>query len=562
MVSNFYKIVWLVFLLSLSGSVTAQRIVSLTEQTPIALGKHLIYTPEQNKKLTLKQAIKQLKQSGLPSTKAMNNFGINARPMWLQFSINNPSKQNILRQIVIENSWLNQVDVYFVDQDKQIKLTAGDAFSFEKRKNQHRFLIFEHTFKPGMHNIYLRVESKDPMMLPIYLTTQNQTIQSTLKQGYYYGFIYGFLMALLAYNLVLFFSLRDKRYLFYVLYLTFFLLTNFSYTGYGFELLWPNSTFWQNVANPTLMLLYGLSGLLFTQTFLSTKQNLPKLHYVIKYTALIFIVLFILSLVFNQHVFMLLSAFLFTAIFPMLMLTLGIAAYKAGVPEAKFFLPATSIAMVSLIIITLTVWGYLPYNSITYHSIEIGMLIESVLFALALGEQFRIAQQQKIEAEFLSLIDPLTSLFNRRGFYRTTQGLFSNAKRQKREFSLLMLDLDDFKYINDNFGHNLGDSVLQETAKIIKQCSRLGDVPTRWGGEEFIIALPETNLKEAIAFAERLRVSITNVELGIKSKPICFTCSIGITSLNHEINNLDTLIAKADEKLYQAKKQGKNCVIG
>ena len=126
--------------------------------------------------------------------------------------------------------------------------------------------------------------------------------------------------------------------------------------------------------------------------------------------------------------------------------------------------------------------------------------------------------------------------------------------------SLLILDIDGFKSINDSFGHAQGDMVLRHTAKTLLQTARAGDILSRWGGEEFILFMPETELEDAVNVAHRIREKLAAIRFEVNGKPLSFTASFGIAHYTGEIGSLDGLISSADIYLYRAKEQGRNRV--
>jgi diguanylate cyclase (GGDEF)-like protein len=129
-----------------------------------------------------------------------------------------------------------------------------------------------------------------------------------------------------------------------------------------------------------------------------------------------------------------------------------------------------------------------------------------------------------------------------------------------REFSCMMLDLDYFKEINDTYGHPVGDQVLKEFAKRCKSSIREIDLIGRYGGEELIILLPETNRELAVQVAERLRSSIAATPIKVQDQQIALTVSIGVATKDEHTLDLETLIARADQAMYIAKHKGRNRV--
>jgi two-component system, cell cycle response regulator len=161
----------------------------------------------------------------------------------------------------------------------------------------------------------------------------------------------------------------------------------------------------------------------------------------------------------------------------------------------------------------------------------------------------------------LAQTDPLTELHNRRHMMDTLEAEFDRSSRIGSPFALLMVDLDHFKQVNDSYGHQLGDKVLQSIAWEIKGSLRQYDSAARFGGEEFALLLPETALKGANLIAERLRQSINDIEFAGPLSGLKMTVSIGIATIpSDNVRSVSDLICLADDALYAAKHNGRNRV--
>lgn len=158
----------------------------------------------------------------------------------------------------------------------------------------------------------------------------------------------------------------------------------------------------------------------------------------------------------------------------------------------------------------------------------------------------------------VAYFDYLTGIYNRRYFFETSKHIISSSKRDNQSLSMLMLDIDDFKKINDTYGHAIGDKVLQELSKSIKLIIRESDIFARFGGEEFILLLPNTNTTNAVKLGNKIKDAIYNV---VVEDDIKFTVSIGVSTFDFTIDTIDNVIDKADKNLYIAKTSGKNKVI-
>lgn len=177
-----------------------------------------------------------------------------------------------------------------------------------------------------------------------------------------------------------------------------------------------------------------------------------------------------------------------------------------------------------------------------------------------LRQQQVIINQTYREAEISARTDYLTGMNNRRAFYDIAKPLWSNAIRNNRDASIILMDLDLFKLVNDTYGHDLGDKVLVAVASALKGAAREGDVIARWGGEEFILLLSETSLQSATIYAERLRTLIAAIHIDFGQTPISITASFGVSQRVESCLTLDELTSSADKCLYQAKADGRNRV--
>ena len=157
--------------------------------------------------------------------------------------------------------------------------------------------------------------------------------------------------------------------------------------------------------------------------------------------------------------------------------------------------------------------------------------------------------------------DSLTKLLNKKSFEKILQEYINIYKKYKKIFSLILLDLDNFKQINDTYGHVIGDEVLKHVANVLKQYLRDKDIIARVGGEEFAILLPDVDITIAFKIADRLRTILENRIIVIDRKPIKITASFGIIEINEKINSYKDILQLVDIALYKAKKSGKNRVI-
>jgi diguanylate cyclase (GGDEF)-like protein len=183
------------------------------------------------------------------------------------------------------------------------------------------------------------------------------------------------------------------------------------------------------------------------------------------------------------------------------------------------------------------------------------MVISGLMLAVLHIHQQREATHQQ------SLTDALTGLFNRHKLYGVMTQEFERHKRTDNPLSLLLIDLDYFKRINDDYGHPAGDAILKAFADQLRGLVRVTDYPVRMGGEEFAVLMPDTGLSGAIDLAERIRLATEVLELPGKASGHCLTASIGVATVGEGIEDFDQLYSRADQMLYQAKSRGRNRTV-
>jgi diguanylate cyclase (GGDEF)-like protein len=185
---------------------------------------------------------------------------------------------------------------------------------------------------------------------------------------------------------------------------------------------------------------------------------------------------------------------------------------------------------------------------------------------LALGERINnlesVLSEARSNLKRLGLYDSLTGLLNRRALYERSIAELNRCGRRRTPLSLVLADIDHFKTINDLYGHMTGDQALRYVADILTSSIRSYDLCGRWGGEEFLIVMPDTALDEAVRAAERLRAAIADARLPLpKAEFLSVTVSLGVTEIQpRDVSDFDVFLAQVDEALYQAKTEGRNRV--
>lgn len=369
--------------------------LSLSDMPEESLGIWSEVLVEDGAPLSLDEAqIKQ--QNGLfrKADRSVLTYGIGARPRWVHLDISNPTNQRQSVFLITGVSWLDRLDVYVV-KDHQVTMSwqTGDEYAHPFGLAPGVGFSFPVLFASGNSDLYLRVQSIDPMVLPIQLITNERLLASDHVEKYLYGLFYGYLFALLAYNALLFFGQGKRSHLYFALYLLSLVLLNIAYTGHGAYWFWHDLPSLQRYIIQIFIVLYGCSGLMFATKFLDLEKHAPRVFHVSRLFAISGSGLMLLSLVFDSQLGAAWVAFVFLFLFTIGMVYLGGIAVRIGAFSSRFFLVSALFGMLGATMTMLSVWGWIPFNSFTYHGFEYGFFIETTLLALALSNRYNEMQR-------------------------------------------------------------------------------------------------------------------------------------------------------------------------
>ena len=223
----------------------------------------------------------------------------------------------------------------------------------------------------------------------------------------------------------------------------------------------------------------------------------------------------------------------------------------------------TLISILLSIVITLIINFFLKGGPLG-EGLLIAILAPAIIAPIMSFQMLRLLSdldQAEEKLKILSYTDELTQTHNRRFFMQFGEQELKRSQRYGESFSIALLDIDNFKEINDNAGHLIGDKVLQKLSYFLKDEIRQSDVFARYGGDEFVFLFPKTNRRQAITWAERLYEGFDSISIDLKTLEVQPSFSIGISTFDSTTTNLDDLLAKADRALYKAKKSGGNKVV-
>lgn len=523
------------------------------------------------------------------------SFGFQPGAYWFHVRLLNRNLQEPRWLLVQQYALSDRLDVYVRYPDGRVFHQAGgDHHPFEQRSVRYRHPNFQLDLPPGQPaDLFVRVESQSSMQVPLALYTPTAFAELSRDAQFAMGIYYGILLALFTYNLVLWLTLRDASYFWYMFHISAFGLVLFTLYGLGFEYLWPRSPWLADKSVPLSICLAQIGMQQFARNFLGLRRRWPLGDYI----GLGMIALFIVLGIATTWIPIRLSTQL--AVIAVILSVAWIAveavvAMRSGYKPAKLFLLAWSMFLTGIAMVAMVAFGVLPKNFVTEYSVQIGSALEMLLLSVALGyryaslrnenerivresrDQLEIKVEQRttelrsaldqLEAAHLRLrefsrLDGLTELYNRTHFREAFEHLLSQARNAEQPISLLMIDLDHFKRINDTYGHLVGDDCLRWTSNTMAETLRpYGALVARFGGEEFIAALPDMDLEEASAVAEELRQRLRDRPCRSGELDIPISASIGVHCVDAHKNSLDSALQVADQALYTAKAEGRDCV--
>jgi len=569
----------------------------------IPLGKQVHYYRDADdnqsiRKLLLNPPKWELSQEQVP------NYGFDQASYWLTFNICGELMNESELILQLAYPLIDSVDLYVVSGQELIHQEhAGDMLAYGERSIPHRFFLFIlPTQTLEKLRVYMRVKTDSSVQLPLTLYTPRGFFiadqQSNLLQGLYFGIIF----AMIFYNTFLFYSLRDKPYLYYVLYLSAYF--GFQATLQGFAQQFFFGSVWlQNNA----ILFFGFLSIFlvlrFALSFLNLYDNNPRVSFLLKNMSYLAFALIVISWVVP---YLLAIKFMLTlsVIGSLLLLYSGLSLWREGDSAARIYSIAWGTILIAFFLASFNKLGILPRNFFTEEAMQIGELIQVMLLAIALGERINyerrrreiaqqnlLAMQQNLtatleekvdgrtkelnqtlkqleiantELDKISRIDGLTQVGNRRFFNDEYNREYLGAIRNEQPLGLILLDIDHFKSLNDSFGHQVGDRVLQDIAMLITQVAkRPGDKVFRYGGEEFVVLLPNTALQGAKLIAEEIREEIEGYVHDWDDEQVRTSISAGVAVIDNWQQPMEqkNILKAADQALYQAKEEGRNRVI-
>ncbi|MGE8496526.1 MAG: diguanylate cyclase domain-containing protein [Pseudomonas sp.] len=599
---------FITLLLSLCTGLACAAPVTLNPTSSgISINQHIALLEDVGGQLTIDDMADPAVQDRFQAANGRASVGQSRNPWWIRIEVQPGEDSPRHWWLEVGAVTLLDLQVFFPDgQNGWQPRQAGERVGFsEGRDHPYRRAVFRlPTLEEQPLTFYLRTYDPAGNSFPLRLWQREDINMLATQENLGLGLIYGVILALLLYNLFILFTLRDSAYFWYVLTTAFALVFIMSMTGHGFQYLWPDGAvpFWLD--RITLPSLWGLCASRFTQTLLQTRRNVPWAHHLLSMACVVYIIAIALSAFEQRNIAAWLIAALSLTSIPAA-LGSALIRWRQGFFPALLYLCGYGLVLGSIGILLLRTTGALQPSPLNAYVFPIAVAAESILFSFALAYRIQILKQEKSaaleqvdrektarlaqaqanaldlqhsvaqrtaelaatnerlrqresELEHAAFHDPLTELPNRRYLIERCESALADAERHQQSVALLLIDLDHFKPINDRYGHQAGDQMLQTLAQRLRHQVRAGDTVARLGGDEFAVLINGADAEQhGREVAERLLAEL--------AQPVCYgaerltvTISIGAALYPQHATSFSGLYKAADETLYKVKERGRS----
>ena len=594
---RFLAALWLLATLG-SASALAQTAIPLADRMAgVNIGARVDYLEDPAKSLTIGDVRRAAAAGKFVPAPAMGvNLGYRDAVVWIRIRVDSRNAHGpwllevgypVLDRVELHTLWRERPEV------------AGDQVPRSAKARLDRHLMFDlPAASAGEDEFYLRVENGGSMNVPLKIWDRDSFVEWRRDESFLLGGYYGLLAALVLYNLILYSIVRDRAYAAYCVYVTAMGLVLAIDNGYAHLYLVPDSpalAHWMQLGAAPFC---AAMAAWFTRAYLDTAQQVPRTDRVL--AALFWVGLGMVPFVTLMPRFAIFVAGQGVAVATLAtMAVAGVLAWRGGSRPARYYTIAFAALFGGALLLLARNMSLLPAGLATDHGLQLGSALEAILLSMGLADRINQLRADKYQAQreayetqdamvwalreterklearvaertaeleevnrrmhHQAQHDALTGLPNRWLLRDRLEQAAARAKRDRATFAVLMIDLDNFKAVNDTLGHDVGDLLLVEVARRLSDCMRERDSIARLGGDEFVavledLAAPEDSALVAGKIVEALAAPVHAAGELLRTSP-----SIGISLYPADGQDPDFLLKFADIAMYRAKAAGRNC---
>ena len=588
-------------------SLASAAIVLTPDSSGMSLNGDIELLEDRGAQLSIVDMADPAVQSRFKPANGRASVGQSTSPWWIKVTLQRES--NSPSQWWLEVGSVTQLDLrlYLPGADGNWQeRESGERVSYKQsRDHDFRHMLFKlPPLDQAPLTFYLRSYDPAGNSFPLRTWQLDQLIQASAEENLALGVVYGIIAALLLYNLFIFLSLRDSAYFWYVLTTAGALLMIVSMSGHGFQYLWPDNPvpFWLD--RVTLPSLWGFCACRFTQCLMQTRSHVRWAHHLLSFACACYVIAIALEGLGQRNIAAWIIALLSLTSIPAA-LGSALIRWRQGYFPALLYLCGYGLILGSISLALMRATGLVQPAAWNAYVFPLSVAAESILFSFALAYRIQTLKQEKAEAliqadrektarmaqmqgsadelqnavqlrtaelaaanqqlcererdlRHAAFHDPLTELPNRRFLVERCEAALANARRQSEATALLLIDLDHFKPINDKYGHDAGDLMLQSIAQRLREHVRSGDAVARLGGDEFAVLICGADAEQhARDIASRLLDELAK-PVSYGAERLTVTISIGVALYPRHASNFTTLYKAADQMLYKVKSRGRS----
>ncbi|MGI3130579.1 sensor domain-containing diguanylate cyclase [Halopseudomonas pachastrellae] len=504
----------------------------------------------------------QARQQTYSETSNTASLGTNARVAWYRVELDNQSGEELALNVHLPHAYHVKSVQFYTERDGA--LVSQEELDLE-RVDDSNLMFRGAAVYPLLlpadttTTLYVRSFAYSHQWFALQILDQDHSRRALVGVANDIALLVGMMLALVFYNLLLYFATSKIENIYYSCYLVsglVWIALSYGLVASLFDA-YGQDVFMLNISLITMPIFL----MLFMMAVFETRKHYPLEHRALQ--AVLLPLCGMLVWGFFDISAALKPASSMALVMMIVTISVSISLLRKGNPLARYFLIGHSLFVLFNTLAVIFYKGLIEPTYIASHGVGIGIMLEALMLAFIISHRIKIlegirASQDELKKQ--ASTDPLTRLHNRRYFAAAADYLLEQCQQQGEPVTALVADIDHFKQVNDTWGHGTGDKVLVTIAQRLKDCCRNRDLIARFGGEEFVVLLPNADPHQAMQCAERMRHAVESARIDAGTEqPLQLTISLGVTAIAPG-DSLQDALNRADKALYQAKHSGRNQV--